>query len=128
MTHAPLPTAPPPPVLLGTFEDDYQNRFTISRTEWLQLPHGKFNVVRWNAESRYLIAQNDSANSHAPGKWTRIDWVILDGMAPWEWAFCLTAYEAPTADSAEATRTARPDTPRTGCNGYPYSRMKRIAP
>ena len=37
----------------------------------------------------------------------------------------LTAYEAPTADSAEATRTARPETPRTGCNGYPYSRMKR---
>jgi hypothetical protein len=118
--------ATPPTALLGTFEDDYQNRFTISATEWLQLPHGKFNVVRWNAESRYLIAQNDAANSHAPGKWTRIDWVMLDGMAPWEWAFCLTAYEAPTADSAEATRTARPETPRTGCNGYPYSRMKRM--
>ena len=35
-------------------------------------------------------------------------------------------YEAPTADSAEATRTAMPETPRTGCNGYPYSRMKQI--
>jgi hypothetical protein len=38
----------------------------------------------------------------------------------------LSAYQAPTADSAEATRIARPDTPRTGCNGYPFSRMQRV--
>ena len=116
----------PPSFLTGSFLDDYGNGFTISATEWLQQPHGRFRITKWVPAERYLIAQNDSVNTHAAGKWTRIDWVTLDSMAPWEWAFCLSAYEAPTADSAEATRIARPGTPRTGCNGYPFSRMKRV--
>jgi len=116
----------PPAVLLGDFVDDYGNQFTITRDGWTQAPHGRFRIVKWAPGADYLIAQNDSANTHAPGKWTRIDWVMLEGMPPYEWAFCLSAYEAPTADSAEAMRVARPSTPRTGCNGYPYSRMKRV--
>ena|GEM_PF-1342367 len=123
----PLPSSgPPPQSMLGDFVDDYGNRFLIARWEWTQMPHGKFNVTKWVPSAHYLIAQNDSSNSGAPGKWTRIDWVTLEGMPPWEWAFCLSAYEAPTADSAEATRIAKPGTPRTGCNGHPYSRMKRV--
>jgi hypothetical protein len=92
------------------------------------MPHGRFHIRTWHSDKGYLIAQNDTTNRYAPGKWTRIDWVKLEGMPPWEWAFCLTAYEASTADSAEATRVAHPETPRTGCNGYPYSRMKRVVP
>ena len=115
-----------PAGLRGDFVDDYGNRFTITHGEWMQAPHGRFRIVKWATAARYLIAQNDSANTHAPGRWTRIDWVTLDSMAPWEWAFCLSAYEAPSADSAEATRVAKPGTPRTGCNGYPYSRMQRV--
>jgi hypothetical protein len=118
--------AEPPRWMHGDFEDDYGNRFLISRWEWTQMPHGKLRVVKWVPSHSYLVAQNDSGNTHAPGLWTRIDWVTLDSMAPWTWAFCLSAYEAPTADSAEATRVARPATPRTGCNGYPYSRMQRV--
>lgn len=74
---------------------------------------------------RYLIAWNDSSNATAPGLWTRIDWIPLSGMPPYAWAFCLSAYEAPSRAAAEATAIARPDTPRTGCNGYPFSRMRR---
>ena len=82
-------------------------------------------MVRWDAAGQYLIARNDSTNSHAPGKWTRIDWVELPGMAPYTWAFCLTAYDAPTQAAAEATPPAVRETPRTGCGGYPFSRMRR---
>lgn len=117
----------PPSLVVGEFQDDYGDTFHISATDWVQLPHGIFHVTKWVPEAHYLIAQNDSANKYAPGKWTRIDWVTLEGMPPYDWAFCLSAYAAPTADSAEATRSARPATPRTGCNGYPYSRMKRVA-
>lgn len=122
----PTPVAPTAPAaVLGDFVDDYGNTFAISATTWTQLPHGRLNIIRWNAAAQYLIAQNDAGNRYAPGKWTRIDWTALPDMAPFTWAFCLTAYEAPSAAAAESTTTARRDTPRTGCNGYPFSRMKR---
>ncbi len=120
---APRATLSPAPDLLGAFVDDYDNAFTITPETWTQDPHGRFHIVRWDGQT--LIAQNDTANTHAPGLWTRIDWVRLDGMAPYTWAFCLTAYEAPTRAAAEATPPADRATPRTGCNGYPFSRMRR---
>ena len=117
-----------PFALVGEFVDDYENRFTITPTEWRQRPGARYHIVRWDTTAHYLIAQNDSANSSAAGKWTRIDWVRLDGMAPWEWAFCLSAYDAPTAAAAAAVTIARPQAPRTGCNGFPFSRMQRAKP
>ncbi len=121
-----VPAAPaPPPFLTGAFVDDYDDAFAITPDLWAQLPHGRFHIVRWNVAHGYLVAQNDSANTHAPGLWTRIDWVRLEGMSPYDWAFCMSAYEAPTAEAAEATTTARRETPRTGCNGHPFSRMRR---
>ena len=115
-----------PITMLGEFEDDYGNRFSVSSTEFLQLPHGTYTIAAWHSDQHYLIAQNASTNKSAAGKWTRIDWILLNGMAPYTWAFCLSAYDAPSADSAEATHVVHPDVPRTGCNGYPYSRMKRV--
>src|SRR5688572_22139422 len=119
------PIAEPPAMLLGNFVDDYDNRYAISRPEWLQLPHGRFRIMRWDIDGQYLIAQNDSTNASAAGQWTRIDWSALD-MPPYHWAFCLSAYEAPTAQAAENTRIARRDNLRTGCNGFPFSRMRRL--
>jgi hypothetical protein len=88
---------------------------------------GRYHIVRWVPERHYLIARNDSANRSAPGRWTRIDWLPLGGMPPYEWGFCFSAYAAPSAAAAESVTVARPETPRTGCNGYPYTRMRRIA-
>jgi hypothetical protein len=125
---APRPTsrlAAPPADLLGPFVDDYGNAYAITAETWTQLPHGRFHIVRRDDAAQTLVARNDTANTHAPGLWTRIDWVRLDGMAPYTWAYCLTAYEAPTQAAAEATPAADRAAPRTGCNGYPFSRMRR---
>ncbi len=131
---APLPRGPAaPPSLLGDFIDDYGDRFTISATEWVQHPDSgyrntaRYHILRWDSAGQFLIAQNDSANPGAPGRWSRIDWLPLAGMPPWNWAFCLSAYDAPTAQAAAATTIARRDTPKTGCNGYPFSRMRRTS-
>jgi len=114
----------PPSLLLGDFEDDYGIRYTITLQTWRQHPATTFHLVRWEPEGRYLIARNDADNPGDGGLWTRIDWVELSGMPPYRWAFCLSAYDAPTAAEAEATTLAVRETPRTGCNGYPFSRMR----
>ena len=115
----------PPPLLLGEFVDDYGIRYSISEQRWHQHPDARYRIVRWRADAQYLIAQNDSANPSDPGLWTRIDWIALTDMPPYEWAFCMSAYAAPTAEEAERTATANRETPRSGCNGYPFSRMRR---
>ncbi len=114
----------PPPQLIGAFEDDYGIEHVISEQEWQQRPDTRYRVVRWHVDDQYLIAQNDADNPGDAGKWTRIDWMRLSDMLPYEWAFCLSAYAAASAEEAERTDVARRDTPKTGCNGYPYSRMR----
>jgi hypothetical protein len=117
--------AEPPALLLGSFVDDYGIEYEVSEREWVQYPDARYHIARWEPDGQYLLARNDSTNPSDGGLWTRIDWVQLTGMAPYEWAFCLSAYAAPSAAAAESTRVARPETPRTGCNGHPYSRMRR---
>ena len=114
-----------PPLVLGTFEDDYGISYAITPTSWHQHPGTHYRIVRWHPEARYLLAQNDDANPNDGGRWTRIDWMELDGMPPYRWAFCLSTYDAATLQEAEATTIADRTTPRTGCNGYPFSRMQR---
>jgi hypothetical protein len=121
-----VPTATPPTLLLGEFVDDYGSRYTVSTTEWFHHPAITYRIVTWNLDKQYAIAQNAPTNFRSAGLWTRIDWMRLEGMEPYEWAFCLSAYEAQTAEAAEATEIARRDTPKSGCNGFPFSRMRRV--
>ncbi|HTD94098.1 MAG TPA: hypothetical protein VK644_09810 [Chitinophagaceae bacterium] len=46
-------------------------------------------------------------------------------MAPFEWGFCLTVYNAKSDSLATQATPADRNHPRKGCNGYPFSRMKR---
>lgn len=115
-----LPRDMPPTMLLGDFVDDYGIGHRITDDEWLQRPDARYRVVAWHAGAEYLIARNDA------GKWTRIDWVTLPGMPSYAWAFCLSAWDAATQAEAERADIARRDTPKTGCNGYPFSRMRRV--
>jgi hypothetical protein len=113
------------PALVGSFADDYGNTYEITPQRWVQQPHGVFHLVEADPAGRSILARNDTANTHAPGLWTRIDWVPLNGMAPYTWAFCLSAYDAPSEAAARSAPVADRAAPRTGCNGYPFSRMRR---
>jgi hypothetical protein len=120
------PSVEPPTFMLGNFSDDYSGSFRITREEFIQLPRGRFRIVQWNVPQQYFIAQNDSLNRSDPGKWTRIDWMPLEGMAPYRWAFCFSAWNAATRAQAESAVTAKRETPRTGCAGFPFTRMKPV--
>ena len=125
-SHAPREAATPPSMLLGDFVDDYGIGHRIDANEWLQRPDTRYRVVAWHPEAQYLIARNDAGNRSDAGKWTRIDWVTLPGMPPYAWAFCMSAWDAATQADAERADIARRGTPKTGCNGYPFSRMRRV--
>jgi len=117
--------AKPPANMLGSFEDDYQIKYKITDTLWLQLPNTKFHIITWNTEQKYIIAKNDVQNPGDGNLYTRIDYMTFDNMEPWKWGYCLTAYNAPTDAAAEATAAADRANPKKGCGGYPFSRMKK---
>jgi len=114
-------------MVLGEFEDDYGIRHTVTSTEWIHHPRSRYHIVRWSPQEQYLIARNDPANPADGGRWTRIDWLRLPGMPPYSWGFCLSAHKAASAEAAESTHVARRETPRTGCSGFPFSRMRRVS-
>lgn len=125
-TRQPDTASRAPRELLGTYEDDYGSTHRISPTQWDQDASARYDIREWHADSLYVIAQNAVSNPTDGGLWTRIDWLRLDG-APYEWAYCLSAYQAPSAAAARATSVAHRGTPKTGCNGYPFTRLKRVS-
>ena len=113
---------------MGAFEDDYGIAYRIGPDAWHQGERTTYLVTAWHPKEKYLVARNAPTNPSAPDRWTRIDWVQLVDMPPFTWAYCLSAYDSPTREAAETTMVARRASPRTGCNGFPFSRMKRVVP
>lgn len=111
--------------LKGAWRDDYNVRYAISDTLFRQGARLRYHVLSWHEGEQFLIARNDASNPADRGLYTRIDWMELPGMPPYTWAYCLTAYRAPSADSARATPPADRNNPRKGCNGFPFTRMAR---
>ena len=113
-----------PPGLLGEWVDDYGNRYAITEELWLQRPNARYQVLGWKSGGGYLVAQNHPDNPSDGSLYTRIDWMALEDMEPYRWAFCLSAYKEPSAAAAEASTAAKRESPKTGCNGFPFSRLK----
>ena len=114
-----------PSFLRGEFEDDYGVHYSIDAKTWQLLPDDKYHVLQVNVEEGYLIFQNDSQNSFAPGLFTRIDYQSLTEMPPYEWAFCFSNFEAASETEAMQANYTQKTNLKTGCNGFPFSRMKR---
>jgi hypothetical protein len=108
----------------GNFLDDYGSWHTVNDSLWVHHPWARYHIENWDSGGQFLIARNAATNSTDASAWTRIDWTKLEGMAPWEWAFCLSAYKAGSAAEAEAVTIADRGKPRTGCNGFPFTRLQ----
>jgi len=121
-----LPTAVDvPKELLGSFIDDYGSSYLIRSNVWRHGPSIKYDLLMYNSDGQYFIAQNDDANPSDGGLFTRIDIMYFNDMEPWRWGFCLTAYKAASIQDAINTVSADRSNPRKGCNGFPFTRMKR---
>ena len=127
LTFAQNSTKPKAPEFaLGSFTDDYGISYSINDSLWVQHSAMKFHIIKWNPEKQYLVAKNDAANKEDANKYTRIDYMTFTGMEPYKWGFCLTVYNAESDEIAEKTAYVDRLNPKKGCNGYPFSRMKRV--
>lgn len=114
-----------PALFKGNFVDDYGIRYTVNDTMFTQLPRTKYHIIKWNVKDQYIVARNDNQNPGEGGLYTRIDYMQFSNMEPWKWGFCLSVYDAKTDIIAETTAKADRQNPMKGCNGFPFSRMKR---
>ena len=109
----------------GNFTDDYGIKYSINDSLWTQLPLIKYHIIRWNKKEQYFVTRNDSENPTEPGLYTRIDYMPLNNMKPYLWGFCLTVYNAVSDSIAESAAAPDRKNPKKGCNGFPFSRMKK---
>jgi len=114
-----------PAMFKGNFVDDYGIRYVVSDTMFMQLPRTKYHIIKWNVKDQYIVARNDNQNPGEGGLYARIDYMQFSNMDPWKWGFCLSVYDAKTDQIAETTAKADRQNPMKGCNGFPFSRMKR---
>ncbi|MEL7123328.1 MAG: hypothetical protein AAFO07_28025 [Bacteroidota bacterium] len=108
----------------GFFEDDYGISYQIDQEVFRLLPNDVYHIISWNPQQSYLLVQNDTSNTYAPGLFGKIDIMDFQGMEPYEWGFCLIAYEAKNLQAAIQASSDR-NNPKVGCNGFPFTRMKR---
>lgn len=118
--HKPLPA-----FLIGEFEDDYGVHYQIDQQVFRLLPNDKFHIISVNKADGFLILQNDSLNTYAPSLFTRIDYQKLKNMEPYEWAFCFSSFEEVSVKDATSKVNTQTTDLMTGCNGFPFSRMKK---
>lgn len=107
------------------YSDDYGSHYTITATTWIQDSQNTFHIMVWNFDENYLLAKNDSSNIDEKGKYTRIDFMKFENMEPYTWGYCLTEYSAESIDELLVIASADRENPKTGCNGFPFSRMKK---
>jgi hypothetical protein len=114
-----------PGFVKGVFFDDYGIRYTISDTVWVQHPNTRYYVISSNLKEQYIIVRNANGNASEPDLYTRIDYMTFEGMEPYRWGFCLSNYSAKSEAEAINGFKADKQNPRKGCNGFPFSRMKK---
>lgn len=111
--------------LMGNFIDDYGIRYSINDSLWTQTPNVKYHIIYWDTTTQYLLARNDDKNPSEKGLYARIDYMNFIKMEPFLWGFCYTTYNAKTLEEARVKAIADRQNPMKGCNGFPFSRMKR---
>ena len=119
----------PPAALLGDFADDYGNTYSVTAKEWRQgAAGGVYHIIAWHPRERYMIVHNAPENTSHPDRYSRIDWVTFADQPEYSWGFCYSAYKEATPEAAEAKGKVDRAAPKTGCNGFPFSRMKSRTP
>ena len=110
-----------PDYLKGEFTDDYGIKYAISSSEWIQYPDFKLSISLIDTIEMCVIGFNPADTTY-----TKIDYMPFTDQGDFKWGFCYSAYDKKNIQGALKSESANRDTPKTGCNGFPFSRMKPI--
>jgi len=116
MSNSNLPT-----LLKGDFTDDYDIHYSISDSLWIQHPAFEMKITKIDTTVMYILGYDTNDSTY-----TRIDYMPFKNMGDYTWGFCYTAYEQEDEEALLDMESANRDTPKTGCGGFPFSRMKRM--
>lgn len=109
-----------PSALIGNFIDDYNIEYSISDSVWIQYPDFEMNIIMIDTTEMYIIGYDTADSSY-----TRIDYMSFEHMGDYKWGFCYTAYDKKEYSETLVVDSVNRKTPKTGCSGFPFSRMKR---
>ena len=91
-----------------------------AQTYEMSTSHFVFTMIESTEDNTqgFVIARNADTNSFGGGLWSRMDWLVLDGIA---W-YCQIAYDAIDADAARDVAPAdTADVATGGCSTFPWS-------
>ncbi len=114
-----------PSWIKGQFTDDYAISYAINDTLFQLGSSARYHILEWDESQQYLLVRNDENNPSEKGLYSRIDYMQFTNMKPYLWGFCLIVYNAPNIATAKKVLPADRENPKKGCNGFPFSRMKR---
>jgi hypothetical protein len=109
-------TEPPPPVIVGLWED-FWTEFAITESTWLSWDSNgtnRLSITSLDSAGGWLVAQNHPTSVSNPGLWTRIEWTDFGSqLVP----FCVVVGDAATEAAALAAGPADVTDEWGGCNG-----------
>lgn len=108
----------------GSYTDAWGTQHEVTGATWTQTyagyPSDVFHVTAFDNDQRWLVAENDPANTWNPGLWSRFDWHD-DGAG--ELYFCQTAYDAVDSSAALETPAADAADLSAGCGGFGWTHL-----
>ena len=116
-----IPDREMPSFLFGDFTDDYGIKYSISRTNWVQYPDFKLNILNIDSSAMFVLGYNPIDSTY-----TKIDYMKFENQSPYTWGFCYSTYDKKAQNEAISENSADRGNPKKGCNGFPFSRMESV--
>ena len=104
-------------VIAGMYTDEWGDAHTITDESWTNAA-GRFEIVEYDNEQMYALAQNAETNEYFPGLWSRFDWA-WDGDTLY---YCQSVFDGESIDVARAGAANAADL-ELGCGGFAWTRM-----
>ena len=112
----------PPLAIIGNYSDGAGSH-AITQQSWTQTYEGSdplvFNIVEFDNDDEYVLAQNAEMNAFNPGLYSRFDWV-MDGEQLW---YCQSAFDAASLEDARMASADPSDPANGGCGMFPWSAL-----